>query len=54
LVHLQLPKPLAADELERLRKGLQVRAGLAQAEDVRLTVVATKPVKVARNSRRKP
>ena len=54
LVHLQLPKALGADEVERLRKGLQVRAGLARAEDVRLTIVVAKPVKVARERSRRP
>lgn len=51
LIHMLLPKALAADELERLRKGLQVRAGLAEADDVRLTVVSATPVKLARNRR---
>ncbi len=54
LIQMQLPKALAKDELERLRKGLQVRAGLAQIEDVRLTIMASPVEKVARANRRKP
>ena len=49
LVHMQLPQALGADELMRLRKGLQVRAGLPRVEDVRLTVVAGKAKKAARD-----
>ena len=49
LIHMQLPQALGADELMRLRKGLQVRAGLPRVEDVRLTVVAGKAKKAARD-----
>ncbi len=54
LIHLQLPKLLGEAEQERLRKGLQVRTGLAQPDDVRLTVLEAPAVKMARSNRRRP
>lgn len=51
VIHMLLPKALGDVEQERLRKGLQVRAGLAQAEDVRLTIEAIAPAKPTKTAK---
>ena len=51
VIHMQLPKALGDAEQERLRKGLQVRTGLAQEEDVRLTIEEAAASKTARSKR---
>lgn len=53
LVQLKLPKPLGAPEMQRLRVGLAVRAGLKNADDVRLDVtVASASTSKTRSTKR--
>jgi len=53
LVKLELPKPLTQSEIDRVRSGLRVRAGLAALDDVRLEVsIAQSPNHKSRSPKR--
>jgi uncharacterized hydrophobic protein (TIGR00271 family) len=54
VIRMHLPYALGASEIDRLRKGLQVRAGLANIEDVRLTVLTGTSAKAVRGNSRRP
>lgn len=45
-VHIRLPQALGQAETDRLRRGLQARAGIQESDGVRVDVLSASPIKV--------